>query len=106
MGMAMSDPEYARLNAQAAFLAFKPSPEVIRAVMAAIKTAKVAAAEPARKRGPNKLTLAAALKQAKKIGAELTIAADGTMKFRPVSTANNDPSEPSDAWDQALGIKQ
>ena len=53
-----------------------------------------------------KSQLATALKHAAKNNMEMTRTPDGTMKFRPVSTANDVPSEPSDAWDEALGLKQ
>jgi hypothetical protein len=67
---------------------------------------KVAVSPPKQKLGPKKSRLDSAVKHATKHGAELTVSPDGTMKFRPVSPANDVPSEPSDAWDQALGLKQ
>jgi hypothetical protein len=60
-----------------------------------------------RGRGPNKLTIAAALKEAAKHSLEVTANPDGTMKFRPVTKANdNSKGDPTvNPWDRVLHVK-
>jgi hypothetical protein len=83
-------------DAQQAAFAKQPSPALVRAVMEAIKK------PPKRGRGPNKLTLAAALKQATSAGLKpsaATIGQDGKIELRfgdsVESTATVTPLE---AW--------
>jgi len=92
--MTMSDTQ------QTAF-AEKPSRAMVKAWLEAIKK------PPKRRRGPNKPKLADAVKHATKHGAELTVSPDGTMKFRPVSKANDNSKDDPTAnpWDRVLHVK-
>ena len=80
---------------QAAF-AKKPSPTVVRAVMEIIRN------PPKRGRGPNKLTLAAALKQAASAGLKpsaATIGPDGKIELRFGDSAESTATvTPLEAW--------